>query len=312
MSHLDLSICIVNWCTADLLTQCVQSIIAQTFHIQYEIIIVDNASADDSFHNVWHLFAADSRFVFLPQPQNLGFAAGNNLAFKQANGRYIALLNPDTLILPHALDEMVKFLDAHPECGLMAPRLLNGDGSLQPSLNSYPSLRTALWQTIPLRHLLPHGKPIDYRQEQTDHQPSGACLILRREVLDIVGGFDERFFMYYEEVDLCKRIRLAGWQIRYIPQIAIIHFGGQSSIKNLDVRIVENFRSKLLYFEKHYGHHPIYIAAVKFILWVDIWIRTLAIPLRKLTHPHQPFPAAELWQRHRRAAQLVFHKNTPR
>jgi GT2 family glycosyltransferase len=258
---MDLSVCIVNWNTGELLAQCVNSVIQSTHAIDYEIIVVDNASNDDSFMPIVAKAAVDKRITTVQLHENIGFAAGNNIAIAQSRGRYLVALNPDTLVTNGALDEGVRFLDSHLECGAMGPRLLNPDRSLQPSVGNFPTAWRMFWEATRLRKLFPgialfssfKRFDLDYSRLQEVDQPSGACLFLRKTAIDEVGVFDERFFMYYEEVDLCYRIKKKGWRIFYNPNLSIVHFGGLSSQQNLDVRVVEYARSELRYFAKHAG-----------------------------------------------------------
>ncbi len=271
---IDLSICIVNWNTGALLSRCVESILSNVRDISYEIFVIDNKSSDNSIEMCISRFAQDPHLRFLPQSANLGFAAGNNIALKQASGRYVVLLNPDTIVKPGSFETVVKFMDANPSCGVVGPKLLNEDGSIQRSVGNFPDLAAIFWEATRLRIVFPKVKmfssfkrfDLDYDKLQEVDQPSGACLFVRREAIQQVGLLDEGYFMYYEDLDWCYRIKHAGWRIYYLPDAEVVHLGGQSSQLHLDVRIVENARSKLRYFEKHYSSRPLYRLLIRVIM----------------------------------------------
>ena len=284
---LDLSVVIVNWNTGELLHQCVESILNDSENLDVEIIVVDNASTDSSMSNI----REDSQIKLILNATNNGFARANNQGFAIANGRYFLMLNPDTIILPGALGYMVHFMDDHPEAAGLGPQLLNLDRSLQPSCSHFPSLMGVLVESLGLNRLFPKN-PLFARWLMTDwkhdkirvvDQPSGACLLLRRTCLDQIGFLDERFFVYLEEVDLCYRLEKSGSAIYYLPTAQVIHYGGQSSIKNLDVRIVTRYRSLLLYFEKHFPTW--YVVLVRLLIAFQMLLRitTLPVIIRRLS-----------------------------
>ncbi|GIW00313.1 glycosyltransferase family 2 protein [Roseiflexus sp.] len=254
----DLSIVIVNWNTRDLLRACLASLHNAARRIACEIIVVDNASTDGSIEMVR---AAFPRVRLMALPENVGFARANNIGFAQAQGRYFLLLNPDTWLPPGALDEMIALMDQMPNVGILGPRLLNADGSLQPSCSRFPTpLNIALdcWgisRIAPQNRMLSRFKMTWWAHDEAREvdQPSGACLLVRREAWHEAGPLDERFFMYFEEVDLCWRVQRAGWRICFTPTPQITHYGGQSSLQNLDARIVQRYASLVLFFRKHYG-----------------------------------------------------------
>jgi GT2 family glycosyltransferase len=308
MKAKDLSICIVNWNTDELLTTCVRSVFETIQNVTVEVIVVDNASNDNSVQRCMAEHASDPRFNLLQLTDNLGFAGGNNRALQLATGRYILLLNPDTLVLPGALDSAVAFLDAYPECGVMGPRLLNRDGSAQPSVGNFPTLSGMFWEATRLRKLFPRIRlfsrfkriDMDYNQMQVVDQPSGACLFVRRSVVESVGPLDERYFMYYEEVDWCYRIKSAGWTIYYYPSISIIHLGGRSSSQNLDVRIVENALSKLRYFYKNHQDKSGVLLGIRAILAFESLMRMIIVLIRHLSGHSNNSETYALASRYRR------------
>ena len=257
MHAVDLTIAIVNWNAGSLLGRCLSSIADHRGNLISEIVVVDNASRDDST-------AVLQEFpqVHLIQNQtNLGFARASNQALQQAHGRFFLLLNPDTEVRPDALEAMVGFMDRHPDAGALGCQLLNSDGSIQVSCSHFPNLRNMALESLGLSRLFPRSRWFarfkmsywSHDEEAEVDQPSGACLMVRRAAWEQVGPLDEQFFMYFEEVDLCLRLRRAGWRIFFTPQAQVVHYGGESSRQQLDVRVVVLYQSMIRFFEKHYG-----------------------------------------------------------
>jgi len=244
----DVSIIIVNWNTRQLLLDCLAALPAATDGLETEIWVVDNGSRDGSVDAVQRYFPD---VFIIANPDNRGFATANNQAIRASSGRYVMLLNSDTIAQPASISRLVHFLDIHPMVGVVGPQLLNADGSLQPSWACFPNLLTELTgKKIRWRRRYPtfDGSPA-YETDWLD----GAALLLRREVLTHVGLLDEAYFMYTEEVDWCYRIKRAGWPICYLPTASIIHFGGQSSKQAATRMKAELYFSKLRFFAKHYG-----------------------------------------------------------
>jgi N-acetylglucosaminyl-diphospho-decaprenol L-rhamnosyltransferase len=249
-----ISIIIVSWNTARFLENCLASILTDLPTSPIEIWVVDNASSDDSPRMVRERFP---QVHLIENRENVGFARANNQAIQRCTGKYILLLNPDTLVAAGALQALTNFLDDHPEAGAAGARILNPDGSLQISSHPRPTLSRELWRLFHLDRLLPYA---EYPQKkwETD-QPRevdvliGACLLLRKDVLDQVGFLDEDYFMYSEEVDLCYRIQSAGWQLFWVPQADVVHFGGQSTQQVPTEMFLNLYHSKIKYFRKHYG-----------------------------------------------------------
>ncbi len=254
MTQPTLSILIVNWNTRELLARCLSSIYEHPPDAAFEVIVVDNASEDGSPAMVRERFP-QARLI--ENQENVGFARANNQAIRHSQGAFILLLNSDTLIHPHALNRLVGFMEAHPGAGMVGPRVLNPDGSLQPSCTPFPTLAREAWRLF-------HGdrlKPLAVypmaswevtRPRQVDVL-MGACLLARREVIDQIGLLDETFFMYSEEVDWCLRAKRAGWEVWWEPRATITHYGGQSSRQAQQAMFLQLYRSKVLFFHKHYG-----------------------------------------------------------
>lgn len=193
----------------------------------------------------------------LENRENVGFARANNQAIQRCTGKYVLLLNPDTLVQPAALQALVEFLEKHPQAGAGGARIHNPDGSLQISSHPRPTLFRELWRMFHLDSLSPYAAyPLtkwDPDQPQEVDVLTGACLLLRKQVLDRVGFLDEDYFMYSEEVDLCYRIQRAGWHLYWVPQAEVMHFGGQSTQQAPTEMFLNLYHSKIIYFRKHYG-----------------------------------------------------------
>lgn len=253
----DVSIVIVSWNTRELLAACLDSVAAEVGRagLAVETFVVDNASADGSPEMV------SGRFPWvrlLLNEQNVGFAQGNNQAIKQATGRYILLLNPDTELKPGSLSQLHGFLESRPEAGMVGPRLLNGDGSLQPSCFKAPTLLREFWLLFHLDALLPavSGYPVEKWAVDVSRPVEvlkGACVLLRRPIVAQIGLLNTAYFMYSEEVDLCYRIRQAGWQLHWLPQAQVIHYGGQSTSQAAEAMFMRLYEAKTLYFRLNHG-----------------------------------------------------------
>lgn len=253
----DLSIVIVSWNTRELLAQCLRSIGEEraTYPaLSMEIFVVDNVSHDGSGTMVQQRFP----WVQLIQNrENVGFAAANNQAIKISRGRHILLLNPDTQVIAGALQALVHFMDTNPQAGAAGSRLLNPDGSLQVSCYPRPTLTRELWRLFHLDKFYPYA--LYEMQQWWITQPrnvdivQGAALIVRRAVIEEVGALDTDYFIYSEEVDLCARIQNAQWRIYWVPQSAVIHYGGQSTQQVATEMFLKLYEAKIIYFRKNQG-----------------------------------------------------------
>ncbi len=272
---IDLSIVIVSWNVRELLQVCLESIAVgpvqpgegahgDTPHI--EVIVVDSASRDGSPEAVRDYFP----WVTVIEPgSNVGFARGNNIGLQASRGRYILLLNPDTKLLDDALVQLIRHMDAHPEAGAVGPQLLNDDGSVQSSRRRFPTLATAFFESTWFQSLGPRRVLNRYYWLDRDDSETlqvdwvtGAAVMVRREVIEQVGGLDEGFFMYSEELDWQRRIKAAGWEVVYFPEAKIVHYGGKSSEQVVSQRDIHFHTSKIRYFRKYHG----WMAAV--VLWL--------------------------------------------
>ena len=282
----DLSIAIVNWNTRVLLADCLASIADATpSGLRVHVCVVDNASTDASADMVRERFGGVD---LVANRSNVGFAAANNQAIARATGRVVLLLNPDTIVHAGALEQMVAYLDAHDHVGAVAPHLLNADGTTQRSVRDFPTFAAALYQYTLLRACRPlrrahrryKMRDFDYDRTQPAPQPMAAALAIRRHVLDRIGPMDAGFFMYYEDVDLCRRIVAGGWDIHYLADAAVTHLGGESSKQAKAALFLQEKKSLLRYFDKHRGRRaatlfrlffkPLFAAKVLYDIPVDL------------------------------------------
>jgi GT2 family glycosyltransferase len=262
----DISVVVVSFNTCDLLRDCLTSLYTALQGISNEVFVVDNVSRDGSADMVEREFPS----VHLTRSDvNLGFAAGNNRAFPLATGRYVVLLNSDAFVKENALRRSIDYMDADPEIGLGGARLLGADGSWQASARMFPSPLNDFLSLSGLAAKFPKSKFFgrqdntwaDQNQAADTDWVPGAYSIIRRTTLEQVGYFDEQFFLYYEEVDLCRRIKQAGYRIRYWPDVVVVHLGGESSKTVKSLRMSRSgaqlelwrMRSALLYYRKHHG-----------------------------------------------------------
>jgi GT2 family glycosyltransferase len=234
MAGIDVSVIIVSWNTRDILRDCLESVYARTREVSFEVIVIDNASADETPAMVKRDFP---RVRLIENTENRGFAAANNQGMKAAAGRYVLLLNSDTIALDGAIDKMVAFADQRPEAAVIGCRVLNRDGTLQPTCFMYPSVLNMFLFATCLNKLFP-GSRFFGREQMTWWKRddvrevdvvTGCFMLVRRTAIDHVGLMDEDFFMYGEETDWCYRFRQAGWKVMFAPHGEIIHFGGASS-----------------------------------------------------------------------------------
>jgi GT2 family glycosyltransferase len=279
---LDLSIILVNWNGRELVARALECVYNTVRHARYEVIVVDNASNDGSVTLIRERFP---QTILIVNDQNVGFGRANNQAAQIACGRHLLLLNTDCFVYEQTIDAMVRFLDQHPEAGAVGPRLRYEDGSLQRSVMSFPTLLTELWTVLGLAQLFPKSPLFgQYLMTHWDLDSvrevdalMGACLMLRSSVVEQIGLFDEQFFMYSEEVDLCYRLRQAGWKCFFLPDVEAIHIWGGSARKAAGESFLRLFHSRVQFFRKHYG---ITIAAsYKGLLIVSSSMRVLISPL---------------------------------
>jgi N-acetylglucosaminyl-diphospho-decaprenol L-rhamnosyltransferase len=253
--EISLSIIIVNWNVRELLAACLKSL-QEEFSaypdVTAETIVVDNYSTDGSQEMLRSCYPW---VMLIENSENVGFARANNQGLRLSQGRYVLMLNPDTEVRPGALKHLLEFMESHPQAGMASARLLNSDGTLQASCYR----KANLWREfLDLFHLDSYLIGGSYRMNNWDlSEPRevdsllGACMLMPRHVVESVGYFDERFFMYSEEVDLCYRVREAGWRIYWVPSAQVVHHWGGSSKQVADKTFHQLYQAKLRYYGKH-------------------------------------------------------------
>ena len=297
---IDLSIIIVNWNTKELLRKCLQSVYNTIRNVTFEIFIVDNNSSDGSAVMVREEF---SLAKLIENKRNEGFARANNKAIRRAKGRYILLLNSDTVVLRQALDKMVEFMSKHRGAGVLGCKLINKDGSLQFSAAWFSIMAMAVLGSDIVPKAL--GRVFKMRKfpGQTyltakDHDRLqevdwvvGACMLVRREAINEVGLLDENLFLYGEETEWCFRIKKAGWRIIYFPGAKIIHYGGGSAKAQSKIYMYRKAFAERYIYHKHHNYlsSRIYdllittMAIVKLLIW-GILLPVLPNKNKALTH----------------------------
>src|ERR1044071_4571678 len=295
----DLSIIIVNWNGGRLLTRCIETVVSSNPKVTYEIVIVDNASTDDSLDQlrasevIAALFDRE-QIRIIRNTDNRGFGAANNQAFAVVSSPYVFLLNLDTEVPPGTIDTLIEKLNSDPKIGACGPKMLNTDGSLQVSVYFNPprvwhTLLSQLW----LYRLLPQrvrgelllGGHWNHDRERSVPMLGGAAILARREMIEQVGGFNERFHMYAEDNEWCWRITQKNWRLVFVPDAILLHHGAQSSGKRwtpadqirVRMRAGFNFESQVL--------PPWRLAANQFANWV---IGSVQVAARRLLRIHNP------------------------
>lgn len=284
---MDLSVIIVNYNVRQFLENALASIYRALEGINAEVFVVDNASDDGSVEMVKAKFP---HVCLIENSANVGFARANNMALKLTTGRYLLLINPDTVVQEDTLKVMMQFLDAHPDAGLAGCKILNPDGSFQlPCRRSFPTPWVAFTKTFGLSALFPKSRlfgkyNLTYLSPDETYPVdavSGSFMMLRREVYERVGGLDEAFFMYGEDLDWCYRIRQAGYNVYYVHATTIIHFKGESTRRS-DIDEVRTFYQAMqLFVEKHFSRSLF----VEVFLTVGITLRAALAMMSKMSQP---------------------------
>ncbi|MCU0642981.1 MAG: glycosyltransferase family 2 protein [bacterium] len=288
---MDISIIIVNWNSANYLRKCLGSIFDQTKNIEFEIIVIDNASFDGSDQIVKEEFP-DVQFI--QSDQNIGFARANNLGFQYASGEILLFLNPDIEVIGSAIERMFSQLKSLPDAGAVGCRLVNADFSVQTDcIQNFP---TILNQALGIDYLMDRfpnfklwGKTPLYSKNEKPIAVNviiGACIMIRRNLFEKIGRFTSDYFMYSEDVDLCYKIKKAQSNVYYLNEIEMIHYGGKSSmhIQNSFFRALQIKQSRMIFFKKTKGN--LYAKAYKFVMFLISIVRILLIymllPFQKL------------------------------
>lgn len=292
-----IAVCIINYNTSDLLRECLHSVSAQGAD---EIVVVDTASTDDSVEMMKKEFPS-IRLIALQK--NVGYGAASNRGIEMICSAQIVLLNADTRMNPGSLQTLREYLEAHPQVAILGPRILNPDGTLQTSCFHFPTPThiflyvSGLYKRVPGLPILKHRSLQKLTVESARPVPwvLGAALVFRREMFDALGGFDENFFMYFEEVDLCYRLFSEGRQIHFVPQAEIIHIGGGSTTQRRAWSYIQYFASLAQFYRKHYSQS--WLAEMVFIVKGAAFIKLIGnFLLLKLTRDvtQQSLLAADL------------------
>lgn len=276
---MQLSIIIVNFNSNNYLGKCLESIYANPPDCDFEVIVVDNASTDDSISIVKNVFP---QVDIILNENNKGFSAANNIGIKASQGKYILLLNHDTLIRNNALNVLLDFMSNNPDVGACGPKILNSDGTIQHQCKrGFPTPLSTLVHMAGFNKLMPKSKLfghylmtyIDINQINEVDSLSGSCMLIRKEILVNIGGLDELFFLYGEDLDLCYRIKQGKFKIYYVPQAIITHFGGVGSRAMSYKSIIEFYRSMIIFYVKHYKNK--YGIIIKSLVFIGIYIKMI-------------------------------------
>lgn len=300
-----LSVVVLSWNTKELTTRCLQALFAEAPRHAREVIVVDNGSQDGSADAI---AAAFPQVRLLRNPDNRLYAAGNNQGAAVANGEFVCTLNSDTEVRAGALDNLVDFLRAHPGHGAVAPKLVDPDGSVQHACQRFPTWFTALcfdswWGTwwpgsrVQARYLM---RDFDHLASRDVDQPPGACFLMRTAEWRAFGGFDETLSLFYNDVDLCRRLWWKGRRIHYLATAEVMHHRGAST-KNFARMLVVWHKNRLAYYRKHYG--AVGAMWVRFCVRLRIWEEWWKIGRRnrgdavrrRAEREHLQRAAAELW-----------------
>lgn len=268
-----ISVIFVSWNTQELTKNALVSLFAQTKIVDMEVIVVDNHSSDGTVAMIRKQFP---KVILIENQDNKGFGRANNQGLKIAKGNYIMFLNTDVVVLDGAVDKLVEYLDMHPNVMAVGPRLLNKDMTFQHACRrKLPNPFNSFFHLFGLIKIFKNNKQInDYKQFTADPEitgpteaVSGAAMLFRRQVYEQIGGFDEQFFMYGEDLDFCKRIFDKGWLMVYLSSAKIIHFGGQSSGKRKVKSLFNFYDAMWIYYKKHYGiKHSVVVNSTAWLL----------------------------------------------
>jgi len=256
-----LSIIVVNWNVKALLQRCLESIFNYVKDVDYEIIVVDNCSQDGSQEYLKKLSKKRNHINVIFNEKNFGFGKANNQGLKKTRGEFVLFLNPDTeFVKENGVGKIIELMKQNKKWGIVGCQLIGPDKEIQPSVRNFPTFFSQLMIILKLQYLFPQSKvfkkyfqtDFDYQKRKEVDQVAGSFILTRRKILDQVGSFDESFHLWFEDADLCYRVKKAGYQIIYSPEIKILHHGGKSfwQLMSIDRQRIYN-KSLLTYFKKH-------------------------------------------------------------
>ncbi|WP_342479113.1 glycosyltransferase family 2 protein [Paenibacillus sp. FSL H7-0350] len=298
--NVDVSILILNYNTCRLTMDCLRSVYDSETSYSYEIILVDNNSQDDSVETISKEFP---EVLLIANSENVGFAKGNNQGMEVASGRYVLLLNSDTVIRKDTLETMLAFMDSRPDLGASGCKVILPDGSLDKACRrGFPTPSASFYYAFGFSKLFPdrpkfNGYQLGYLDPDDEYPVDclvGAFMLLRRETIEQVGGLDESFFMYGEDLDWCYRIKEAGWGIYYYPQTSIVHLKGGSARRRPFKIVYEFHRAMILFHKKHYSSR--YNSMINGAVYAGVGVKfTLSLLRNALIAPRKvPTPAQSL------------------
>ncbi|KKQ80659.1 MAG: hypothetical protein UT02_C0004G0012 [Parcubacteria group bacterium GW2011_GWC2_38_7] len=289
--QVDVSIVTVNWNVKEIITKMIQSIFLYTRNIRFEVIVVDNKSSDGSVEHLQQQFRDEinsKRLVIIDNDFNAGFAEANNQGLSIAKGEYVFFMNPDMEIHDNVVLKLKEFFQSKTNAGVVTCRLLYADKSIQPSVKRLPDLCSQILVMLKLHHFLSWlpciknylMKDFDYLSEKEVQQAMGACIFTTKEILNKIGGWDETYWLWWEDVELCKNIVEHGYKIYFTPHTEITHYEGKSFAQTFGLKKQKRFNNGLLhYFKKH--HKP-YEYWILFCLQPISWLLTLLTQTLKI------------------------------
>lgn len=294
MDHTTLAVCIVNWNTRDHLARCLESLRAHAADLSPTVVVVDNGSGDGSADLVRERFP---EVLLVANPDNLGYAAATNQALATTQADFWLLLNPDVMVQPGAVQALVQFLSEHPRAGAVAPRLRYPDGRVQLTCRSFPTPDTVFYDALLLSRLFPRSRVFGkYRMSWWAHdderqvdQPMASALLLRDSALREIGGLDEGFPLFFNDVDLCYRLRQAGWEIWFTPRAEMTHYHGASTSQVWREALNQSYHGFVRFYEKHYRGRvcPITYWAARLLLAAGFLLRRVSLSLGGAQGPHR-------------------------
>ena len=287
-----ITIIIVNYKVKEYVANLLDSIKKSQGYLRIQIIVVDNNSADGSVSYLKQLYP---QITYIENEENVGFGRANNQALELADGEYTLLINPDTIVSENCLQVMKEYMDETPECAASGCKILNSDGTLAPeSRRSVPTISSSIYKVLGLTYLFPNNRHFGkyymsfLPEDEVNKIPVlyGSFMFFRTHVLKELGGFDERFFMYAEDIDLCYRVNQKGMEIHYVPYTSVVHYKGESSKKD-NINYIKNFNNSLyLFFDKHYTHK--YSLLFKVIIYLGIMLKkTIAYSINTINNVKQ-------------------------
>jgi GT2 family glycosyltransferase len=313
-----LSIVIVSWNVREDLRECLQSLLrdegSRLESGEIEIIVVDNASTDGTAEMVNLEFP---QVKLLVNSQNLGYTKANNIGINHSRGKYILLLNPDTIVHQGALQALIDCAESHPEAGIIGAKLLNPDGSVQRSARSFPDIGAGLFRNTFLGRLFPNNPFVrrylladfGYDEVREVDWVSGAAMLVRRDLIERIGGLDERFWAYCEDVDLCWRAWQAGYKVLFCPNAVITHKVGRSSDQRLVPSLIQHHKSMWLFYLKNYRHrYPLVLFP---LIGLGILIRLAGALLKVASHRLRLFFERKLVAKPKHQLPLAPTENNP-